>query len=966
VLQSSRASRLAATTARSTLRTRIGVMPAVVVVLVMAAFFLSAPPALASFGSEGFGIEKFEAPITTAGLPPTQAGSHPDSMTASIVFNHHCAAGDTCTEQPGQLGNGYIPDGNPENIELNLPPGFLINPTATDVHCTEAELPVGECPAGSVVGSVTAHSTSLPDIEAHPIYDMAPPPTVPADFAADIQGLIVHIVGKVRTGSDYGFSAEVPGISQHGGLFGATFTFNGFPDGKPLFTMPTACGSPLTTTLSAHSWQLEFAEALPFVNHDSEGSPVPVTGCEHLSFDPTLKVRPSTTATDSPSGLSIEINVPREEESAGSLAQADLKDAVVTLPAGISVSASAANGLGACTPQQIGLTSPAPAACPDASKVGAVEVTTPLLEAPLQGSLYLAQQGNAGSARGENPYGSLLALYLVAEGSGVVLKIPGVVRLDPTTGQLTAHFGEDPLTRQFMPQLSFSHLALDFFGGSTALLSTPSQCGTYTVTSQMTPWSAPQSGPPATPSSSFEINENCHGPEFHPSFTAGMEDNHAGAFSPFSLTLGREDGEEDLSRVQVQLPPGLSGEIASVPLCQEPQAQAGTCPQASLIGHVILGAGTGPDPVYIPGAGKPQGLVYLTGPTLLEGSTPPAEGLDHSSAPFGLSIVVAPEAGPLDLGPPVVVRAAVNVDPQTAALTITFGPLPRILEGIPLDLRTVHVSLDRKGFLVNPTNCEPLAVNATIASTVGAGVAPSSRFQAADCGSLPFSPKLTALTRANGEFQGHGASLHVAIASAVGQANMRSLKLDLPQRLPARLETIQHACPETTFDANPAACPKASVIGSASVQTPILGTLMAGPALLVSKDGASTSHPGESKTEKEEAAFPNLVLVLQGEGVRIDLTGGLFVSEKNITSVVFRSIPDVPIRRLDLVLPEGNSSILAASSSLCTKKPLTMFTAIGGQNGARVKPSVKVGVAGCKGKPGKKRHAAKRAQSARH
>ena len=173
--------------------------------------------------------------------------------------------------------------------------------------------------------------------------------------------------------------------------------------------------------------------------------------------------------------------------------------------------------------------------------------------------------------------------------------------------------------------------------------------------------------------------------------------------------------------------------------------------------------------------------------------------------------------------------------------------------------------------------------------------------------------------------------------------------------MPARLETIQRACPESTFDVNPAACPKASLVGSASVQTAILAAKMTGPAYLVAKSGSATSRSGESKIEKEEAAFPNLVLVLQGQGVRIDLTGRVFVSEKSMTSVTFRNIPDVPIHRLDLILPEGKSSILAASSGLCTKKPLTTTTAITGQNGLEMKPTVKLGVEGCK-RPKKKRH----------
>jgi hypothetical protein len=262
--------------------------------------------------------------------------------------------------------------------------------------------------------------------------------------------------------------------------------------------------------------------------------------------------------------------------------------------------------------------------------------------------------------------------------------------------------------------------------------------------------------------------------------------------------------------------------------------------------------------------------------------------------------------------------------------------------------------------MFNPSSCAPAAVNATISSAQGASATVSSRFQVASCASESFTPKLTALTLANGELQGHGASLNVAITTPAGQANMRALKVDLPQRLPARLETIRDACPESVFDGNPAACPQAAVVGSASAQTPILSTTMSGPAYVVAKSAAaSAAHAGESAAAKEEAAFPNIVLVLQAQGVRIDLTGGMFVSEHNITSATFRALPDVPIRRLELIFPEGSRSILAASSGLCTKRPLTMFSAITGQNGARVKPKVTVGVEGCK-KPKKRRHAKRR------
>ncbi len=330
------------------------------------------------------------------------------------------------------------------------------------------------------------------------------------------------------------------------------------------------------------------------------------------------------------------------------------------------------------------------------------------------------------------------------------------------------------------------------------------------------------------------------------------------------------------------------------------------------------------------------------------------------------------------------------MNPGTAALTIATGggggsgglqsshAIPTLEDGIPLLIKEVSVTIGRGGFMFNPTSCEPMDVTATVGSSAGSSAAVSSRFQVASCGSLPFHPTLTAITSANSELQGHGASLHMAITTAAGGANLRSLKVDLPQRLPARLGAIQDACPEDVFDANAAACPKASVVGSASVATPILDTPMTGPAYLVSKDGTSGAGSGThgSSSAKDstsngatpakaaaarpgEASFPDIVLVLQAQGVKIDLTGALYVDEHNITSVTFRSIPDVPIRRLDLVLPEGKRSILAASSGLCTKKPLTMFTAITAQNGAKVKPVVKVGVEGCK-KPKEPRHTKKR------
>jgi hypothetical protein len=699
-----------------------------------------------------------------------------------------------------------------------------------------------------------------------------------------------------------------------------------------MLTNPSDCsGQPLLMSVHMDSWQNPggySADGTPDLGDSawvSATSPSPpVTGCNELQFTPELVAQPTTTVADSPSGLELELRS-RQIEDVQVNATPPLHRAAVTLPEGMTVDPSAGDGLRACSEAQIGwvglslsgFTAARPQ-CPQESKIGSLEMTTPLFAGVLIGALYLAAQD-------ENPFGSVLAAYVVVDDplTGVVLKIAGELKADPRTGRLTVVLAESP-------QLPFSDLKLRFFGGSTALLATPQSCGTFTTSSELTPWSIEGSELPATPFDSFEINSGCVS-GFAPTFTGGSTSLQAGAGTSLQASFSRQDSDQQLAGWSVSLPPGLLADIGAVPLCPEAAASAGTCSEASQVGTVLVGAGAGPNPLFVPGR------AYLTGP--------------YNGGPYGLSLVVPVVAGPFDFGT-VVVRASVRIDPHTAQVTVVSDSFPTILDvtgangqvsGIPIRLRRVDVELNRPGFMFNPTNCDPMALHATISSVQGAGANVSSRFQVANCASLKFTPKLTALTRANGEFAGHGASLHLVIVSPAGQANMRSLKVDLPQRLPARLETIQHACPERIFNASPASCPKASLVGQALVQTPILATSMAGPAILVSHG----------------AAFPNLVLVLKAQGVTIALTGALYVDQHNVTSMTFRTIPDVPIRRLDLILPEGSRSILAASSGLCTKKPLTMLTAINGQNGVRVKPTVKVPVEGCK-KPKKKRHPKKK------
>ncbi len=920
-----------------------------------------ASPAYASDGLEEFGVEMFKSEILAdeEGAPASQAGSHPYDITITIVLNHRAVNGE-----------GILPDGGEaQNVDVSLPPGMAVNPTATTIRCPEVELErTGECPSGSAVGEDTYHlGGALSNVEGHAeVYDMETPPSEPAEFGftAISEGITIHVLGKVVTGGDYALAAEAPDINQQTHFWANTITLCGKPEAiespppqihcgkpqgtqKPFLTLPTSCGRPLETKMTANSWQdpLTYLPEMKSVSYDSEGNAVPVTGCDKLQFTPKLTVQPTTRAADSPSGLSVEISVP-QEESFSELAEADVKEAVVTLPAGMSVSPAAAEGLGACTdtreppngsePErpggQIELLSALPAKCPPSSKIGTAQVETPLLEQPLEGSVYLAQQGTSPFPEGSNPFDSLVALYLVLEGKGVVIKLPGEVRLDPAIGQLTTEFGEDPTTTrstgepQFLPQLPFSHLKLNFFGGARAALVTPPTCGTYAVTSSLTPYSAPESGPPATPSSSFNIDERCNGGQFAPSLVAGTENNQAGGFSALTVRLSRSEStepEQQMDRIQVRTPPGLLGMVSSVTLCEEPQAEKGECGPASLIGHVTTSVGAGPDPLYV------TGEVFLTGP--------------YDGAPYGLSIVVPAVAGPFNLGA-VKVRATVNVDPHTAALTVTSDPLPQILDGIPLQIRTVNVDIDREHFILNPTNCSPTLIEATVAGTLGASASPSSRFQAANCATLGFAPKFRVTVSGRTSYLS-GTSLDAKITYPTGaQANIARVKVELPKQLPARLKTLQKACPAALFEADPASCPAASVVGIARTTTPVLPGMLSGPVYFV-------SHGGE--------AFPDLDIVLQGDGVRADLVGSTFISKANITSSTFKSVPDVPVSSFELYLPEGTDSALAANGNLC-KSSLQMPATFIAQNGAEIHQNTSIAVSGCpKTKAAKKKKAAK-------
>ena len=506
------------------------------------------------------------------------------------------------------------------------------------------------------------------------------------------------------------------------------------------------------------------------------------------------------------------------------------------------------------------------------------------------------------------------------------VKLVGKVELNPTTGQLTAIFKETP-------DFPFTEFKLAFSGGAQAALTTPTGCGIYETSSLFEPWSENLVVPFA---SRFAIEHSTSGGPctaslpFQPSMTAGSTTDQAAGYTDFSMLLSRGDGQQRIKTLQFKTPEGLLGMISHVQLCEEPQAAEGTCPAASEIGQTVVTAGPGPYPLVVPQPGEPSAPIYLTGP--------------YEGAPYGLSIVVPLHVGPFDLETQKV-RAKIEVDPHTSQLTITTGELPALVDGVPTDLRSIYAVVDRPQFMFNPTSCSPMSFSGTATAREGATAALSSAFQVGSCQSLVFKPNFKVSTSGKTS-RSDGASLDAQIVyptiapgnnQASSQSNIAQVKVELPKRLPSRLTTLQKACRAVVFAANPSECPAGSIVGNATAVTPVLPGPLSGPAYFV-------SHGGE--------AFPSLIVVLQGQGITVDLEGTTFINGKTgITTSTFKSVPDVPVTSFNLSLPEGPHSALAANGNLCTGGALKLPTEFVGQDGAVIKQSTKLTVEKCpKGK----------------
>ncbi len=945
----------------------------------------------------GFGIKSFEVNfLNEDGTPDTQAGSHPYHFVNTFELNSHFKRQESNADSP------YIrlPDGVLRDLTIDLPPGFVGDPNATSKKCTAAGLRFfGSCPHESVVGEL--HLNWSENQERQPgLFDevavMLPVRGVALQLGTNFFLPLLYINNGVAAGGDYPVQATVTAAPTQAPVIKSKLVVSGIVDGRPFLTLPTGCHGPLRSTMAADSWEEPGRWAkTSTVTHNAAGTPVSLTGCSKLEFPPEISVAPDSSDASTSSGLAVNVHVPQNAAfNPGGLAESSLRDTTVALPEGVSINPAGGNGLEACTSDagalpegalgsagdQIGykgqeelnaedepgvkwntftseVASPlAPGTnfCPNGSKVGTVKVKTPLLEHELEGAVYLGAQD-------ANPFGSLIAMYIVAEDpySGSMIKLAGEVSLNPQTGQIVTTFKNTP-------DLPFENLELHFFGGERAPLATPSRCGTYTTTAVFTPWDG---NGPVTAESSFNIEHGANGSPcpgatllFNPTVNAGATNIQAGAFSPLTVTVNRQDGEQNLKSIEGKLPPGLSGVLTGVEQCPEPQANEGLCGENSKVGEATIDVGVGNDPFTVTG-----GKFYLTGPYNGHGSCTVGEA---GCAPFGLTFEVPAKAGPFDLAntknnhPPcdcVVVRGKIELNPQTAAITITSNPpgspdsIPTSIEGIPLEIQHVNATTTRGNFQFNPTNCSKMSLTGTVQLNEGGTSTISTPFQVTNCAALKFEPKFTVSTSAKTSRTG-GASLSAKLAyPSVPQgtdADIAKVKVELPKQLPSRLTTLQKACTAGQFEANPAACPTASKIGYAVVHTPLIPVPLQGPAIFV-------SHGGE--------AFPSLTLVLQGYGITIDLVGTTDI-KSGVTSTTFKTVPDQPFSSFELTLPEGPYSALTAPGNLCTTKNLTMPTEFIAQNGAELKQSTKIAVAGCpkhKQAAHKKKHKSKRRHKAK-
>jgi hypothetical protein len=899
-----------------------------------------------------FGLCAIDLTITDEnGDPSMQAGSHPFALTTDISLNTET--------QEGPDGIEVVPTDELKDLRIHTPPGLVGTPTPGP-RCPSADFIVGgaegsktNCPAASAVGIATVEYEVIGHTATVPVYNLVPAPGVAAKIGFVVANVApVTIDLSLNPDPPYNVIAEMTNVTQVKFVYGGKASLWGVPadprhddergkcviDGGscpvsvpevPFLTLPTRCEGPLEATFEADSWQdpgEPYSSKETIQTHDDSEPPLPLgpTGCDKLAFEPSISSLTTSDQASSPTGLDFGVDVKDEGlTNPTGLAASQIKKAVVTLPEGVTLNPSIAEGLAVCSAAQYaaeGLDAGAGEGCPPASKVGTIEVETPLLEGTLlRGSVFVAQQDDPSTAQpgAENPFDSLLAIYLTIEEPvlGAFVKLAGKVTPDPATGQLIT-------TVEGIPQFPFSHFRFHFREGGRSPLVTPSGCGTYTTKALFTPWADPSE--PLETTSTMQITRGVGGgpcppagaPPFEPGFTAGTLNNDAGSYSPFYMQLRRRDGDQDMTRFSAVLPPGVTGKLAGIAKCPEAaiaaaKAKSGrseiaspSCPSDSEIGSTQAGAGVGSQLTYV------GGKLYLAGPV--------------GSAPLSVVAITPAVAGPFDIGN-VVVRVALKINPDTAEVETdgaNSDPIPHILEGIPVKVRDLRVFTGRPQFTLNPTNCEPSSAKATLFGSYldvfnpadDVPVSLSDRFQAANCASLGFKPRL-AMRLKGGTRRGANPSFTAVLTPRPGgDANLAGASVTLPRSAFLDQAHIRTICTRVQFAAK--TCPPGSVYGKATVHTPLLDDPLTGPVYL-----RSSNHK-----------LPDLVLALHGL-VDINLIGRID-SHKGGIRTSFEGTPDAPFSKAILQMQGGNKGLIVNSRNLCAHRSRAKAR-LAGQNGRR-------------------------------
>jgi hypothetical protein len=858
-----------------------------------------------AFASQG--IANFETTMST-----NQAGGHPD-LTTSFEL-----------EEPG------APEAA-QNVLFNAPTGVFGNPRAITL-CTAADFALDQCPPNSQAGLITlrANYQGDPDflLGTSPIYSIVPQAeeeTARFSFVVPTLGLPIAIPVRVRTTTDYGLRFTVKDITQQTPLAFARMTFWGFPADKsheperfpkgspgnppgcpgaegptcvvfpgteasiepaPLTDNPTLCtGEELTSILEVETY------AHPQDRSRATSTYPPIEGCEKEVFKPVLQAAPTTEETDSASGLDLDLKAPQFLTRAA--APSEIKAATVTLPEGFTVNPDAADGQTECKEAQLNFNSEGPGECPDTSKIGTFSIGTPALPERLEGDVFI----------GEPKPGDQYRLYLTSHGFGINSKLVGSVKPDPKNGRLTAEFPN-------LPQAPFEDFQLHLFSGERGLMATPTQCSVYTVGATFYPWNTTLAE--QTTTQTFGISAGPHGAScpgqtrpFNPTLLAGTSNATANAFSSFSLRLDREDGDQTLGKLNFTLPPGLTANLRGIAYCPEAQIAAAartagrleqispSCPASAQIGTSNVAAGPGTHPFHA------YGKIYFAGP--------------FQGAPLSLVAITPALAGPYDYGT-VVVRVALHVDPLDAHVFADSETVPQIIGGIPLRMRSIQVNIDKPNFMIDPTNCDPHAIASQGIGDQGTLADFSSPFQAVNCATLPFKPKMTvrALGSRKNTRRSINPSLQFDLTTRPGDANIKSIAVTLSDAFEIDQGHLGNICSEKELAATQ--CAGRQPIGTATTTTPLLDQPLAGPVYAVSGSGG----------------LPRLAFLLGGQVNLLPRADTETVHGRLQTTVPV--VPDAPIGHFHLVVFGGKHGYLVNTRDLCTHRPLTQIS-FTGQNG---------------------------------